>query len=117
VNAQAKKDGNDTMKELAVHIKDFLTTQTWPQAAASTTPPSQDGPLGRAIVLLSEHHDKTLTLDDYLEIADYFGRDKAQAVIFCNLPGPAVQVAWLEKTLAKLRVQSSSNAMADAPSQ
>jgi hypothetical protein len=105
------------MKELAVHIKDFLTTQTWPQAAASTAPSSHDGPLGRAIVLLSEHRGKTLSLDDYLEIADYFGRDKAQAVIFCNLPEPTVRVAWLEKTLRKLRVQCSSNAMADAPSQ
>ncbi|OJA15211.1 hypothetical protein AZE42_12808, partial [Rhizopogon vesiculosus] len=79
----AQKDGNDTMRELTVHIKDFLITQT---QAATSTQSSQDGPLGRAIVLLSEYRDKTLTLDDYLEIVDYFGRDKAQAVIFSNLP-------------------------------
>lgn len=97
VNAQAQKDGSDTMKELTGYIKTFLTTS--PQASASSSS-SQDGALGRAIVLLSEH--TNLTLDDTLEIADYFVRDKAQAVIFSNF-SETMRAVWLEKTLRKLK--------------
>ncbi|KAG1733161.1 hypothetical protein EDB19DRAFT_1831092 [Suillus lakei] len=79
VHTQAQKDGSDTMKELAGYIKDFLTTSPQIQGAASSTV-SQDGPLGCAIILLSEH--KMLTQEDSLKIADYFARDKAQAVVF-----------------------------------
>ncbi|KAG1737440.1 hypothetical protein EDB19DRAFT_1829543 [Suillus lakei] len=90
VHAQAQKDGSDTMKELAGYIKDFLTTSPQVQGAISSTA-SQDGPLGHAIILLSEH--KMLTQEDSLEIVDYFARDKVQAVVFlifwrqCKLPG------------------------------
>lgn len=100
VTAQAQKDGSETMKELTVLIKDFL--QTPPQVASAAS----SDPLAHAIVLLSEH--KTLTEDDQLEIADYFARDKAQAIIFANFP-ETTRAAWLEKTLRKLK----SNAIHD----
>jgi hypothetical protein len=100
VTAQAQKDGSETMKELTVLIKDFL--QAPPQVASAAS----SDPLARAIVLLSEH--KTLMEDDQLEIADYFARDKAQAIIFANFP-ETTRAAWLEKTLRKLK----SNAIHD----
>jgi hypothetical protein len=94
VTAQAQKDGSEMMKEFTVLIKDFL--QTPPQVASAAS----SDPLACAIVLLSEH--KTLTEDDQLEIADYFARDKAQALIFTNFP-ETTRAAWLEKTLCKLK--------------
>jgi hypothetical protein len=101
VTAQAQKDGSETMKELAVYIKDFLETS--PQITQAASASSSD-PLARAVVLLSGH--TTLTEDDRLEIADYFARDKAQAVIFANFP-ETTRVAWLEKTLRKLKSNTS----------
>jgi hypothetical protein len=89
------------MKELAVYIKDFLETS--PQITQAASASSSD-PLARAVVLLSGH--TTLTEDDRLEIADYFARDKAQAVIFANFP-ETTRVAWLEKTLRKLKSNTS----------
>jgi hypothetical protein len=91
------------MKELAVYIKDFLETS--PQITQATSAAPSD-PLARAVVLLSGHTD--LTDDDRLEIADYFARDKAQAVIFANFP-ETTQVAWLEKMLRKLKSSNMSH--------
>jgi hypothetical protein len=96
VHAQAQKDGSDTMKELTGFIKDFLTTFPHVQVAATSSATSQDGPLGCAVALLSEH--KTLMQEDALKIVDYFARDKAQAVIFSNFSEP-MQATWLDKTL------------------
>ncbi|KAG2102321.1 hypothetical protein BD769DRAFT_1676650 [Suillus cothurnatus] len=89
-----QKDGSEMMKELTVLIKDFLQTPPQVTSAASSDP------LAHAIVLLSQH--KTFMEDDQLEIADYFARDKAQAIIFANFP-ETTQAAWLEKTLRKLK--------------
>ncbi|KAG2158079.1 uncharacterized protein EDB93DRAFT_1246565 [Suillus bovinus] len=118
VTAQVQKDGTKTMKVpagyfdnfyvtyamkvLADYIKEFLVTS--PSRPQPVVTPND--PLAHAIVLLSEH--KTLTEDDRLEIVDYFAREKAQAVIFSNFP-KTTQAAWLEKTLRKLKSDSSPN--------
>ncbi|KAG2143510.1 uncharacterized protein EDB93DRAFT_1251923 [Suillus bovinus] len=99
VTAQAQKDGNKTMKVpagyfdnfyvtyamkvLTDYIKEFLVTS--PSRPQPVVTPND--PLAHAIVLLSEH--KTLAEDDRLEIADYFAREKVQAVIFSNFPKTA----------------------------
>lgn len=103
VTAQAQMNASESIKDMAFIFKDFTQAAQAAQAAAQASAASSD-PLARAIVLLSEH--KTLTKDDQLEIADYFARDKMQAVIFANFPEDTRDL-WLEKTLRKLKPNMS----------